>query len=93
VGKRLSRKDSRRLVVVMLAVWLVLGVLGYVVGAALAPADSRQIASGLFGVAIGSFLWVIVCWITGFALRRVLIRRGYDVPSRPSDNPSSTPSP
>jgi hypothetical protein len=90
VGKRLSRKGSRRLVVVMLAAWLVLGVLGYFVGVALAPDDARQIASGLFGVAVASFLWVVVCWITGFAIRRVLIKRGYDVPGRPSDNQSGS---
>lgn len=87
MGRRLSKNDSRRLVAAILAVWLVLGVLGYLVGAALAPDDSRRFASGLFGAAMGSFLWVILCWITAFALRRALVKRGYDVPGRPSDAP------
>jgi hypothetical protein len=86
MGKRLSKKGSRSLVAIMLAVWLVLGVLGYFVGAALAPDDSRRLAAGLIGAALGSFLWVIICWITGFLLRRALVKRGYDVPGRQSDS-------
>jgi uncharacterized membrane protein AbrB (regulator of aidB expression) len=75
----------------MLAVWLVLAIVGYFVGVALAPDGSTQLASGLFGVAVGSFLWVIVCWITGFFLRGLLIKRGYDVPGRSADRSPPRP--
>jgi len=60
---------------------VVLAVLGYLVGAALSPEESR-VANGVGGVMVACVVWVVLGWLTAAVLRHVLIRRGYEVPAR-----------
>jgi hypothetical protein len=82
-GKRLSPRGQRRLVVSVLLLWLLLAVLGVLVGLTLAPDDSHRLAGGVIGAVMASFVWVVLCWVIGFGLRRALIKRGYSVPGAP----------
>jgi hypothetical protein len=75
--RKLSRSTSWTILVVTLLLWVILGLVGFWVGHSLAPTHSTEFASGLFGVAVGSFVWVACCWVAAFGLRSALRKRGF----------------
>jgi zinc transporter ZupT len=74
--KKLSRSASWNLVALLMLLWLILGLVGFWIGSALESTQSKKLASGLFGVAAGSFVWIGCCWIIAFVMRSWLLRRG-----------------
>ena len=81
MGQKVSPRVRQVLRPALLAPWVVLAVLGYLVGAALSPEESR-VANGVGGVMVACVVWVFLGWLTAAVLRHVLIRRGYEVPAR-----------
>ena len=81
MGQKVSPRVRQVLRPALLALWVVLAVLGYLVGAALSPEESR-VANGVGGVMVACVVWVVLGWLTAAVLRHVLIRRGYEVPAR-----------